>query len=72
MKKKWFALEKDQVKRTNNEVRDEDGETLVAIRDNKGEFDKTIYDTLKKRKLIQQDVLKYFKTTKGPNYQEVR
>lgn len=71
MKKKWFNLQDGNIVRTAENVEDADRLALQAIQ-NGAEVTKEQTDSLKKRKLISQDVKKSFNISKGEQYKTER
>lgn len=67
MKKKWFKIKDGLIQKEAAEVKDEDAELLRKIQSNTGleDIKKDVFDNFKKRKIITQEVTKYFKITKG-------
>lgn len=70
MKNKWFQLEKTLLKKSTQNIEDKDKLILIDIQNGK-EPTKEIADIMKKRKLIEKSVLKYYEVKKGPSYRPV-
>lgn len=70
MKKKWFKLADGKVQKLVEEAKDEDAELLRHIQENKevDTISKDVLDSLKKRKIISSQVIRYFKVSKGAEY----
>lgn len=67
MKKKWFKIKDGLIQKEGADVKDEDAELLRRIQTNVNleDIKKDVFDNLKKRKIINQEVTKYFRITKG-------
>lgn len=73
MKKKWFKIKDGLVQKEAADVQDEDAELLKRIQSNVGLEDvkKDVFDNFKKRKIITQEITKYFKIAKGAEFKPV-
>lgn len=67
MKKKWFKIKDGLIQKEAADIKDEDAELLRRIQTNVNleDIKKDVFDSLKKRKIINQEVTKYFRITKG-------
>ena len=54
------------------EIVDEDRDILKSVQNNSQELSKETIDVLKKRKLIEMSVLKYYQVKKGPQFKTTR
>lgn len=69
MKKKWVLMDKALIRRSEQSFLDEDSNLLKEIFINPSlNLAKESIETLKKRKLIELSVLKYYSAVKGPEF----
>ncbi|KAL4508448.1 hypothetical protein ABPG72_003752 [Tetrahymena utriculariae] len=73
MKKKWFKIKDGLIQKEAAEVVDEDAALLKRIESNSNleDIKKEVFNDLKKRKIITQEVIKYFKINKGAEYKPI-
>jgi len=71
MKKKWFSLQGTTLKRTVPEVVDDEPELLKKVVEGV-ELAKDALESLKRRKTVELQVLKYYEVKKGPAFNVIR